>query len=79
MPETDVGNLTIDAAAKRTAVVMVVQINDSFHLVQICVEHESCLGGSGGIVEGNGRIRMGAPGGLLLAFDRSILPWGLEG
>ena len=78
MAETDVRKLAVDAAAKRTAVMLVVQINDSFHLVQVCVKPENSLGGSGG-VEVNGGIGLGVPGGLFLAFDRSILPYGLKG
>ena len=79
MAETDVRKLAVDAAAKRAAVMMVVQINDSFHLVQVCVKPENSLRGSGGVVEGNGGIRLGAPGGLFLAFGRSIFPCSLQG
>ena len=77
MAETDVRKLAIDAAAKRTAVMMVVQINDSFHLVQVCVKPENSLGGSGRVVEGDGGIGLGVPGGFFLAFGRSIFPCGL--
>ena len=79
MAETDVRKLTVDTAAKRTAVMVVVQINDSFHLVQVRVEPENSLGGSGGVIEGNGGIGLGAPGCFFLAFDRSILPCSLQG
>jgi len=77
MTETDVRKLAIDSAAKRTAVMMVVQINDSFHLIQVCVKPENSLRGGSGVVKGDGGIGLGVPGGLFLAFDRSILPCGL--
>lgn len=52
--ETDVGKMAVNTAAERTAVMMVIQIDDSLHLVQVCIEPENGFRGSSGVVEGNG-------------------------